>query len=97
MAEGHPLGPQRVLGLGSAQARSEGRGERDRVDGDAAHPPQVEGDHPLVGTRERLDATDDAGPAAERDHGDPLAFAYLEQRRDLIAAAGHHDCVRSGA
>ena len=60
------LGQQR-LGLGAAQAGLEGRGHRDRVDGEQPlHPDQVEADHAGVALAPGDQAAGDRRAAAER-------------------------------
>ena len=68
-----PVGAERGLRLGPAQAGAEAGGQRAAVDLDVAEAGEVERDDPGVGAANRLDPADDAGAAAERDDRDPLS------------------------
>ena len=95
MPEGEALGVEQRLGLGSAEAGPESRRHRDRVDRTAAQGGQIECDEAPEGSTLGLDATDDAGAAAERDHGYAGGRAGFEHGGDVLAVRRRQDRVGS--
>ena len=94
VAEGQPVPGQQRLGLGTAQARLEGRGHRDLVDGEEPlHPHQVEADQAGEAVAAGGEATRHARAAAEGDDRDPVLGGPREQGHDLVVPVGSHDRV----
>ena len=95
MAQGQAVLGQECLGRRTAQPGLEGRRHRVGVDVEQlVEADQVERDD----AREALAASDEAadhrGAAAERDQRDVALDRPVDQRRDLVVAAGAHDRVR---
>ena len=94
VAERQALGGEQRLGLGTAQARLEGRGHRGVVDRDQPlHPHQVEAEHAGEPLASGDQPTRDRRTAAERDHREVVLDREGEHGRDLVVGAGTYDGV----
>ena len=93
--ERQSLGGEQRLGLGPAQARLEGGGHRDVVDGQQSlHPHQVETEHPREALASGDQAPGDRRTAPEGHDGQVVLHRDGEDRGHLVVAAGADDGVR---
>ena len=94
MAEHQPVLGEQRLGLGAAQAGAEGRRRRDRVEREqAAHPAEVEGDHPGEAVAVGREAAGHRGATAEGDDHDPVLLGVVEHRLHVVVIGGTDDDV----
>jgi hypothetical protein len=90
VAQGEPARPQLVLEVGAERPRLDARRARHVVDlEDTVESREVDRHRARVGVADpRLDASDDARPAAEGNRGRARAGAPLEQRLDVALVPG---------
>ncbi len=95
MSERQPVLGQQPLGLRPAQTRLEGGGHRVGVDGEQpVEADQVERDDAGVPLASGDQATHDGGATTERDQGQVVLDAPLDDRGDLLVRPGPDDGVR---
>ena len=88
--EGEAVGVQRLLCLWAAEARAQGGGPADGVDGHVVKPSQVERDHggEAFGVGPRAHATDDTRTAAERHDRDTVLRTHVSTAATSPAPPG---------
>ncbi len=96
MAQRQARGGQATLQVWTEQARLHADGQRLRIQvQNPIEASQIERDGGPVHAADGVDPANDAGAAAERDHGHPGLRARLEHGRHLRAVGGAHDGVWS--
>ena len=96
MADREAAFTEQSLGLRAGQA-----GTQFGLTGDLVEPvqgieaAQVEADHGVELAADRVQTADDAGAAAERDHGDALLRAVVEHAGHVVVVPGEDDSIGS--